>query len=372
MAASLGPYDGPVTDAAPALADLHAIVPAGGSGTRLWPLSRQARPKFLLDLTGTGRSLVEQTWDRLVPLVGADRIHVVTGVAHASGIRAQLPDLSHLIVEPSPRDSMPAIGLAAAIIAETEPDAVVGSFAADHVIDDHAAFTDAVTQAVAAARAGLVATIGITPASPSTAFGYIEAGAALGLDDGPDAHRIVRFVEKPDLETAERYIADPSFSWNAGMFVVKASVLLDHLARLQPTLHDGVRRIAAAWHTPERDETLAARWPTLTRIAIDHAVAEPVSLEGAMAVIPARFAWNDIGDFAALADIGAASHPDTVWIDADGLVLADDGTQVAVIGIRDVVIARTADALLVTTRTYAQRVKEIPAALAAGGRADLQ
>ncbi len=354
------------------LSDFHAVVPAGGSGTRLWPLSRQDRPKFLLDLLGDGRTLVQQTWDRLDRIVGPERIHVVTGVAHASGVRQQLPRLSHLVVEPSPRDSMPAIALAAAIIAESNPDAVIGSFAADHVIRDDAAFAATVAQAVAVARTGLLVTIGIEPTGPSTAFGYIEQGGALAVPNAPGARAVERFVEKPDRTTAEGYISSGSFSWNAGMFVVRATVLLEHLARLQPTLHEGVRRIAADWETARRDETLAAVWPTLTKIAIDHAVAEPLSLEGEMAVIPGPFGWDDIGDFAALADVGATSSRDAIFLDADGLVISDDGTTVAVIGISDVVIARTADALLVTTRDHAQRVKEIPAALQARNRPDLR
>ncbi len=356
----------------PSLDDFHAIVPAGGSGTRLWPLSRQSRPKFLLDLLGGGRTLLQQTWDRLEPLVGAERVHVVTGISHTGGVREQLPDLTHLVVEPSPRDSMPAIALATAIIAEVEPDAIVGSFAADHVVEDEAVFADAVAQAVAAARTGLLVTIGITPASPSTAFGYIEGADALAVPDAPDAHAVRRFVEKPDLETARTYVASGDFSWNAGMFVVRASVLLDHLARLQPTLHDGVREIARSWHTPDRDEVLARIWPSLTKIAIDHAIAEPVSLEGGMAVVPGTFGWDDIGDFAALADVGATSTDGTIFVDASGLVISAEGTTVAVVGLEDVVVAHTADAVLVTTREHSQRVKEVSAALQDLGRADLR
>ncbi len=356
----------------PSLDDFHAIVPAGGSGTRLWPLSRQSRPKFLLDLLGSGRTLLQQTWDRLEPLVGADRVHVVTGISHTGGVREQLPDLSHLVVEPSPRDSMPAIALAAAIIAEREPDAIVGSFAADHVVEDESVFAAAVAQAVAAARTGLLVTIGITPDSPSTAFGYIEGADALAVDDAPDAQAVRRFVEKPDLETARAYVASGDFSWNAGMFVVRASVLLDHLARLQPTLHDGVREIARSWHTPDRDEVLARVWPSLTKIAIDHAIAEPVSLEGGMAVVPGTFGWDDIGDFAALADVGATSTDGTIFVDASGLVISAAGTTVAVVGLEDVVVAHTSDAVLVTTREHSQRVKEVSAALQDLGRADLR
>ncbi|MDX6278479.1 MAG: mannose-phosphate guanylyltransferase [Nocardioidaceae bacterium] len=353
------------------LDSFHAVIPAGGAGTRLWPLSRASRPKFLLDLDGSGRSLLQQTWDRLLDLIPAERIHVVTGAAHAGAIREQLPDLTGLLVEPSPRDSMPAIGLAAAVIGAGDPDAVIGSFAADHIIDDQIAFAEAIEQAVAVAGSGLISTIGITPTGPSTAFGYIESADLLGLPGATSARAVSRFVEKPDATTAAAYVSDGNHSWNAGMFVTRTDVLLGHLARLQPALHEGLQRIAAGWAGPDQQAVLEEVWPTLTRIAIDHAIAEPVSLEGGIAVVPGAFAWDDIGDFAALQDVGAASSPGTVWVDADGLAIAEDGTTVAVVGLHDVVVVRTADALLVTTREHAQRVKEVPAALRNRGRDDL-
>ena len=346
------------------LASFHAVIPAGGAGTRLWPLSRRDRPKFLIDVDGSGRTLVQQTWDRLVRLVPADRIHVVTGAAHADAVREQLPDLQHLLVEPSPRDSMPAIGWAAAVIHATDPDAVIGSFAADHVITGDEEFAAGVTEAAALAATGLVATVGISPTEPSTAFGYIEAGEPVGVEDAPHGRAITSFVEKPDAATARHYVDTGLFSWNAGMFVTRTAVLLDHLARLQPTLHAGVVALA------EDPDSLPTVWPTLTRIAIDHAIAEPVSLEGAMAVVPATFTWDDIGDFAALSDL-RGSDDGTVWVDADGFAISTDDSIVAVVGLHDVVVVRTADAVLVTTREHAQQVKQVPAALADAGREDL-
>lgn len=357
--------------AASHLASFHAVIPAGGAGTRLWPLSRASRPKFLLDLDGSGRTLLQQTWDRLNDLIPADRIHVVAGPGHAAAIREQLPDLTNLLVEPSPRDSMPAIGLAAAVIGASDPDAIIGSFAADHVIDDQVSFAEAIDQAVAVARAGLVTTIGITPAAASTAFGYIESGEQLDVDGAGSARAVRMFVEKPDATTAQAYVASGVHSWNGGMFVTRTDVLLGHLARLQPGLHDGLARIAAAWGTGRRQDVLDEVWPTLTRIAIDHAVAEPVSLEGGMAVVPGAFGWNDVGDFAALQDVGGMSSFDTVWVDADGLAIAEDGTTIAVVGLRDVVVVRTSDALLVTTRNHAQRVKEVVSELSDRGRVDV-
>lgn len=353
------------------LAHFHAVIPAGGAGTRLWPLSRASRPKFLLDLDGSGRSLIQQTWDRLADLIPPERIHIVTGSAHADAIRAQLPELTNLLVEPSPRDSMPAIGLAAAVIGTLDPDAIIGSFAADHVIDDQVSFAEAIGQAVAVAAEGLITTIGITPAGPSTAFGYIESGEHLTVDGAGSARAVVKFVEKPDAPTAATYVASGVHSWNGGMFVTRTDVLLGHLARLQPGLHAGLTTIATAWATDKRQHVLDEVWPTLTKIAIDHAIAEPVSLEGGMAVVPGAFDWNDVGDYAALQDVGGISSSDTVWVDADGLAIADDGTTIAVVGLRDVVVVRTSDALLVTTREHAQQVKDVVTVLKDRGRADV-
>ena len=352
------------------LESFHAVIPAGGAGTRLWPLSRAARPKFLLDLTGSGRTLLQETWDRLRTLVPADHIHVVTGPTHAPLVQQQLPGLTSLFVEPSPRDSMPAIGIAAAVIGRRHPGAIIGSFAADQVISDAAAFGAAVREGVAVAETGLIATIGIEPRSPSTAFGYIEAGELLDVADAPSARAVTQFVEKPDEVTAAHYVRSGSFSWNAGMFVARTDMLLGHLARLQPHLHAGLDRIALAWDTPDGPAEIENTWPSLTRIAIDHAIAEPVSLEGGIAVVPGVFGWDDIGDFAALHALQSSSG-DVIWIDADGLARAEDGTAIAVVGLRDVVVVRTADAVLVTTLDHAQQVKEVPALLKRDGRTDL-
>lgn len=352
------------------MSEFHAIIPAGGAGTRLWPLSRSDRPKFLLDLTGSGRSLLQQTWDRLVTLVPPENIHVVTGAAHAPQIREQLPELVNVYVEPAPRDSMPAIGLAAAVIEQRSPGAIVGSFAADQTIADDAAFGAAVREAVAIAETKAICTLGVTPRAPSTAFGYIEASGPLGLAEAPSGRGVARFVEKPDAATAADYVAGGRHFWNAGMFLTRSDVLLGHLERLQPTLHAGLMRIAEHWDTDARDATLQEVWPALTKIAIDHAVAEPVSLEGGIAVVPGDFGWDDIGDFAALRDHLPADD-DTVWLDADGLAIAQDGTAVAVVGIHDAVVIRTADAILVTTGENAQRVKEVVAELTRRGRTDL-
>jgi mannose-1-phosphate guanylyltransferase len=368
----------------PAVPGLTAVVPAGGAGTRLWPLSRRSYPKFLLDLTGQGRSLLQGTWDRLLPLVGRSGVVVVTGAAHAAAVRAQLPDLAEreLLLEPSPRDSMPAIGLAAAVLHQRDPDALLGSFAADHVVRDEPAFYAAVHQAAAAARTGLLVTIGIEPTSPAAGFGYIRSGDALGIADAPDARQATGFVEKPNAATAARYLTEGGYRWNAGMFLSRADVLLGHLRRGHPDLHDGLREVAAAWDGEARADVLSRVWPTLTRISIDHAVAEPAAAAGAVAVVPADLGWGDVGDFAAVSDLLAGSATATalrvlgdraqvLGLDSDGVVVAGSGRAVAVLGVDDVVVVDTPDALLVTTRARAQEVKAVVEALRAAGRDDL-
>ena len=352
-----------------------AVVPAGGAGTRLWPLSRAAHPKFLLDLTGSGRTLLQGTVDRLTPLTG-ERVLVVTGTAHADAVRAQLPALpaDQVLAEPAPRDSMAAIGLAAAVLERRDPGAVLGSFAADHVIPDAGAFADVIREAAEVALDGHLVTIGIQPTNPAPGFGYIRTGEP--LPGARTARRVVQFVEKPDAELAAQYVASGEYRWNAGMFVVRAAVLLDLLERWHPDLARGVREIAA---DPSR---LADLWPGLTRIAIDHAVAEPAADAGHVVVVPAPFAWDDVGDFGSLASLlppeqdavdlrVLGDRADVTSVDTSGLLVAAGGRRVAVVGLDDVVVVDTPDALLVTTRARAQDVKGIVELLTASGRGDL-
>ena len=354
-------------------AQLWAVVPAGGAGTRLWPLSRSASPKFLHDLTGSGRTLLQATHDRLAPLVG-ERVLVVTGVAHQEAVRRQLPAVpeDQVLAEPSPRDSMAAIGLAAAIVERRDPEALIGSFAADHVIADPEAFRECVVEAASVAETGLLVTIGIMPARPSTGFGYIHLGAP--LEGFTTARAAAGFVEKPDAERAAGYLASGEYRWNAGMFVARAGVLLDLLADEHPDLAAGVRSIAAD------PSLLEAVWPDLTKIAIDHAVAEPAAAAGRVAVVPGGFGWEDVGDFAALADLLPETEPglkvlgeggSVLALESTGLVVAQSGRSVTVLGLEDVVVVDTGDALLVTDRAHAQDVKSVVEALKRTGRTEL-
>jgi mannose-1-phosphate guanylyltransferase len=237
-----------------ALDRFYSIIPAGGIGSRLWPLSRADAPKFLHDLTGSGQTLLRNTWDRLAPISGEQRIMVVTGRAHRAAVEAQLPALAdaNVVLESEPRDSTAAIGLAAAILQRREPGVIVGSFAADHVIRNHRLFASTVKEAVAAADAGYITTIGIKPTEPAVGFGYIHCGGELTVTGAPSALAVRSFVEKPDLKTAESYPAPPHAS--SGIVVsqtkrvisligVKDIVIVDTPDALLVTTTDNAQRV---------------------------------------------------------------------------------------------------------------------------------
>jgi mannose-1-phosphate guanylyltransferase len=359
-----------------------AVIPAGGVGTRLWPLSRAAAPKFLHDLTGSGSTLIRATYDRLQPISG-NRILLVTGDAHREAVCGQLPELADddLVLEPEPKDSGAAIGLAAAILFTRDPGTIMGSFAADQVISPDGKFQEAVREAIYTAATGKIVTIGIKPTHASTGFGYIRRGKALEVAGAPSAHEVVQFVEKPDEATAGRYLASGDYSWNAGMFVAPVELMLRHLKANEPALHDGLMEIALAWDTPERVAVKNRVWPTLPKIAIDYAVAEPAADAGDVAMIPADFSWDDVGDFAAIARLSSAKEVKDVKVigegarvfteDSTGIVVTDTKRVIALIGIQDVVVVDTPDALLVTTRAHSQLVKRAVDGLKAQGDMDV-
>lgn len=360
---------------------LHAVIPAGGSGTRLWPLSRADHPKFLLPLTGTAQSLLQATVQRLAGLASPDRTFVVTGEPHVPAVAAQLPGLpaGNILAEPAPRDSCPAIGLAAAVIAARDPTAVMGSFAADHLIGDVAGFAATIRAAVVGAEQGWLMTVGMKPTRPEVGFGYVQLGDPVG---DSLIQRVRRFKEKPSYEAAVELVDSGQYLWNASMFIWRVDVFLAELARQQPALHDGLVRIAAAWDTPERAAVLAAVWPGLPRIAVDYAVMEGAAAQGRVATVPGDFGWSDVGDFRNLSDLLPADEHGNVVISADApselatangagpanvlirdssgsVVIASGDRLVSTLGLTDVIVVDTPDALLVCARDRAQDVKQI-------------
>jgi mannose-1-phosphate guanylyltransferase len=358
-------------------ANFYAVIPAGGIGSRLWPLSRAAAPKFLHDLTGSGQTLLQDTWDRLLPLAG-EKIMVVTGDIHAEAVKDQLPQLkdSNLVLEPSPRDSTAAIALAAAILNKRQPGVIIGSFAADHVVLDQKKFEDAVSEAIEVAQTNKIVTIGIKPTEPSVAFGYMRKGDRLSST----ACTVLEFVEKPDIQTARKYVQSEEYFWNAGMFIAKAEMILQILSTTQPTLYRGVIEIAESWDSESRKSVMDRIWPTLTKIAIDYSVAEPAAQSGQVAVVPAQFEWHDVGDFAAISELQAQGQRGQLSVlgsarvltdSSSGIIVSDTGRLVALIGLEDVIVVDTADALLVTSKQHAQKVKSLVESLRQSGHSEL-
>lgn len=353
---------------------LYSVIPAGGSGTRLWPLSRANHPKFLHALTGTPLSLLQATAMRLAPLSTPDTTYVVTGVAHAAAVARQLPTVpeENLVVEPSPRDSCAAIGLAAAVIVRRDRDAVMGSFAADHVVKDEPAFVETIRAAMDGARRGLLMTVGITPTHAETGYGYLQCGEA---DQVGGARSVLEFKEKPSHEIAVAYLASGRYLWNASMFVWRADAFLAELERQQPELYAGLTTIAQAWGTERQDDVLGEIWPTLPKISVDHGVMEGAADVGLVATVPGDFGWTDVGDFDALGQILMAqdagdSAGNVIVVEPEdspvmlrdttgSVVVAHSGRLVVTLGLHDLIVVDTPDAVLVCSRKRAQDIKSI-------------
>lgn len=342
-----------------------AVIPAGGSGTRLWPLSRSARPKFLLPLLGR-ESLLQQTFDRLTRLTEPERILVVCGPAHVAAIARQLPALpsSNIIVEPSLMGTGPALALASALIHRIDPTAIMGSFAADHDVADTDAFVSVVRTAIETARRGDLVTIGLTPTRPEPGYGYIERTDEVILRHGGNvAYRAKRFIEKPDLERATEFVESGEFLWNAGMFVWQVSALKAELLRLQPAIHDGVCAIADAWESRDQERITANIWPTLPTITIDHGVMEHAHR---VAVVPAEIGWSDVGDWNGLGELieqdalGNSVRGNLLRIETTNSVIwSETGRMVAMIGLDNIIVVDTEDALLVVDRKQSQEVRQV-------------
>ncbi|MCA9587483.1 MAG: mannose-1-phosphate guanylyltransferase [Myxococcales bacterium] len=359
------------------MSKVFAVIMAGGSGTRFWPASRAKRPKQLLPLLGAAdaETMLGATVRRLAPLIEPDSVYVVTGRPLVDASRAALPGVpaAQILAEPAARNTAPCIAWASATIARTDPDAVLAVLPADHHIEDEAAFRDVLGRAIASARAGRVTTIGVVPTRAETGYGYIEVGA----DVEGGAKEVARFVEKPDKARAEAFFTGKKHLWNAGMFFFRAKDMLALVRAHLPELADGVAKIDEAARAGREEAALEEIFPTLPRVSIDHGVMEKAP---GLAVVPGSFGWNDVGSWQSAWELapkdahGNALPEGAIALEASSNIvklLGNSHKTVALLGVSDLIVVDTGDALLVMPRERAQDVRDVVDALTKADRSDV-
>ena len=356
---------------------LVPVVLAGGSGTRFWPRSRKARAKQVLALSGTD-TMIQQTVERLRSVCAEDGFLVITNELLAATVLSQIPEVpaDRVLREPCARNTAPACALAAMIVERTSPETVLGIFPSDHVVVDQARFAEVIRAGVRIAAAGEnIVVLGAPPTRPETGYGYIRMGdAASQFEQTPVTARAVqRFTEKPQIDRAIEFVADGNYAWNAGIFLWSARTLANAIRQYRPAMAAPLERIAAAHGTPEFDGVFAEEYPKVENISIDYAVLEPRSARGAdshIYCLPADFGWNDLGSWAALHEHSMAQGKSLglgnvmeaglpLHLDAFGNYAYAPGKVVALLGVSDLVVVQTEDALLVTTRAHSQEVGRI-------------
>ncbi len=356
---------------------LSVVILAGGVGTRLWPRSRRSCPKQLLDLVNP-RTMLQNTVDRVLPLVAPERIYVVTGAEYAAQAVEQLPELpaENILVEPSGRGTAPCIGLAAVALARRDPQGIMISLHADHVIADAARFRDLLLVAAGAARMGHLVTLGIKPTYPETGYGYIERGAMAHRLRKVPVYRVARFLEKPPLEQALQFVGDRRHYWNSGLFIWRLDAIMQAFERWLPELHGQLAEIAAAWGTPAQPKVMARVWGGIRPVSIDVGIMEQAE---DVVVVPADMGWSDVGSWASLADIMTANEDGNVilgrgehlGLETRNSLIYAPGRIVATIGVEDMIVVDTGDVVLICPKSRAQDVKHLVEQLKRTGRHDL-
>ena len=351
---------------------ITAVIMAGGRGERFWPKSRNNRPKQFLSLTSDGETMIQKTVKRLSPLVSAEDIFIVTNAAYADLVNDQLPDVprENILCEPCARNTAPCIAFAAAIIQKKYGDAMMLVLPSDHLIGYENIYIKTLQTAIRTAEEGNnLVTIGITPAYPETGYGYFNFGKEAG-----DAYEVERFVEKPDLPTAKKYLASGKYLWNSGMFVWKASAIMYNMKQFMPEIHDGAVRIGDSYGTDSYEETLIKEFTAFTSESVDFGIMEKAS---DIYTIPGSFGWDDVGSWLAVERINETDDKknyfdgDVIAVDSERTTVCGGKRLVAAIGTRDIVIVDTDDVLLVCSKNNTQDVKKVIAQLKEHGRNDL-
>lgn len=345
----------------------YAVVLAGGKGERFWPRSRATRPKQLLTLVGK-RNLLEGTLERIRPLAGRKQCLVVTGKDLTGVILKACKGLtkSQFLSEPWGMNTAPAVGLAASYLAHEDPTAMMIVLPADHHIPEQKKFIETLKTAVSLAERDLLVTIGITPLRPETGYGYIQLGEGIFKRNGITAHKVQSFKEKPDRQTAERFLAAGNYLWNGGIFVWKAKTILEAIGEFLPGLATGLKGLEDQWGTKQEAQAIAKAYRKAEKISIDFGVMEKAHH---VACVRGEFSWDDLGSWHALKHLaqrdpqGNITQGEVLALDSQGCTLISDHGLLAVLGVSDLIVVRTHDATLVANKRQAQRVREIVQAL---------
>lgn len=351
---------------------MFAVIMAGGKGTRFWPLSREDRPKQLLNIVGE-KAMLQQTIERLSPLIDPSRVLVVTEQYLLSPIQDLLPQIppANIIAEPQGKNTAPCVALAALHVQRREKGAIMALLPADHWIGDPAGFLESLRAAreLVEQRDGLV-TLGIQPTRPDTGFGYLRIGSEIGTFQGKRAFRVERFVEKPGITQAQQFFASGKYLWNSGMFLWRAETILGEIKAHLPRVFEGMERIAAALGTPQEESVTEQVFADIESVSVDKGVLEKASN---VAVIPASFGWNDIGSWRALCDLlpadeaGNTVQGKLIAIDTRDCVVHSPRKLVVTIGLKDLIIVETEDAILVCPKERDQDVRKVVEALIGKG-----
>ncbi|MBN2469917.1 MAG: mannose-1-phosphate guanylyltransferase [Anaerolineae bacterium] len=348
------------------LQHFYALIMAGGGGTRLWPLSRKAQPKQMLVLTDEQQSMFQLTVRRLQPLLNPDRIFVVTGQDMVAQLREETPEIpaENYIIEPYGRNSGPAAALGSMVITERDPEAIIATLSADHHIANTERFRQVLTATADIASQGMIVTLGISPSRPAVEFGYIKRGEEIGQFGGFTAYQAEGFTEKPNLTKAAEFVLSGLYSWNSGMFIWPGRLILAEYQRQQPAIYEPLMAIRAALGAEDFAAQIKAQWDLMPSISLDYAV-----MEGApsIAVIPVDIGWSDIGSWDLLYEVlptdtagntTRGKGPDCIQVDTTNTLIISD-RLVVTIGVDDLVVIDTHDALLVCHRSQAQAVREV-------------
>jgi mannose-1-phosphate guanylyltransferase len=341
----------------------YAVIMAGGSGTRLWPLSRQHRPKQALTLVGN-KTMFQYAVERIRPIFPVERILVITRGEYASVLSTQVPDLppENFILEPEGRGTAPAIGLAAIYLQQRDPDATMAILTADHFITETEQFCRVLSTAEQIAADGTLVTLGIPPSSASTGFGYIQHGSALGEKNGFRFYTVQRFVEKPDLMAAQKMVASGTVSWNSGMFICQVERMMREFECQMTDLYARLMEIKNTLGQPGYRATLENNWPLIAKQTIDYGIMESARR---VVVIPVEIGWTDIGSWGSLFELLPADTNGNVMvghhldIDTKGTLVFGGNRLVATLGVSNLIIVETDDAVLVCSRAHEQAVKVV-------------